>query len=186
MIRRKIHIILSYIRWKLRGEVPTEHLKKKGLIVGENFNRQNDCIIDYSHCWLINIGDNVTLAPRVHILAHDASTKMFLGYAKIGKVTIGNNVFVGSSTTILPNVTIGDNVIIGSGSIVNKDIESGWVVAGNPVKKICTIDEYLNKNRKLMETRPMYGEEWTLRGDINDEKKQKMLSDLSQGIGYIY
>ncbi len=52
-----------------------EELKKNGLKVGENFDMQGGCIIDSSHCWHIQIGNNVTLAPRVHILAHDASTK---------------------------------------------------------------------------------------------------------------
>lgn len=176
----------SFVRWKIRGEIPTEHLIKNGLKVGKNFNRQNECIIDHSHCWLISIGDNVTLAPRVHILAHDASTKMFLGYAKIGRVDIGNNVFIGSGATILPGVKIGDNVIIGSGSIINKDIEPGYVVAGNPAKKICTIEEYLNKNRELMKVRPVYENEWTIREEINDSKKEQMKKDLLDGIGYIY
>ena len=63
-----------------------------GLRVGVNFNRLNGVIIDPAHCWLITIGDNVTLAPRVHILAHDASTKNYLNFTKIGRVNIGNNV----------------------------------------------------------------------------------------------
>lgn len=67
-------ILKNFILY-FRGEVSTEKLIKMGLKVGENFNRQSGCIIDYAHCWLISIGNNVTLAPRVHILAHDASTK---------------------------------------------------------------------------------------------------------------
>lgn len=102
-------------------------MKRDGLTVGKNFNIQEGCIIDPGHCWLISIGDHVTLAPRVHILAHDASTKIFLGYTKIGKVNIGNNVFIGSQTTILPNVCIEDNVIIGSNSVVTKDCKSNGV-----------------------------------------------------------
>ncbi|WP_253200562.1 DapH/DapD/GlmU-related protein [Clostridium sp. CF012] len=102
--------------------INTEQLIKMGLKVGKNFNRLGGCIIDDSHCWLITIGDNVTLAPRVHILAHDASTKMYLDVTKIGLVDIGNNVFIGAGSIILPNVKIGNNVIIGAGSIVTKDI----------------------------------------------------------------
>lgn len=45
--------------------------------MGDNFHAQEGVIIDPGHCWLIEIGNNVTLAPRVHILAHDASTKIF-------------------------------------------------------------------------------------------------------------
>ena len=93
-------------------------------------------IIDFSHCWHITIGDNVTLAPRVHILAHDASTRKFINYTRLGKVNIGNNVFIGASSTIMPGITIGDNVVIGVGSIVTKNIDSNVVVAGNPAKFI--------------------------------------------------
>ena len=80
-----------------------------------------------SHCWLISIGDNVTLAPYSQILAHDASTYNFIKYTKISDVTIGNNVFIGAGAIILPNVKIGDNVIIGAGSVVTKDIPNNSV-----------------------------------------------------------
>ena len=55
---------------------------ENGLIIGENANIQDGVILDWSHCWLIEIGNNVTLAPRVHILAHDASTKKRVGLYK--------------------------------------------------------------------------------------------------------
>ena len=69
-----------------------------GMKVGKDFNRLAGVILDPSHCWLIDIGDNVTIAPRVHVLCHDASTKGFLGYTKIGRVNIGSNVFIGADT----------------------------------------------------------------------------------------
>ena len=87
--------IVDKIKAKIRGTIDLDKLKKDGLIFGKNFDTQYGVIIDPGHCWLIEIGDNVTLAPRVHILAHDASMKKFLGYTKIAPVKIGNNVFVG-------------------------------------------------------------------------------------------
>ena len=54
-------------------------------------------------------------------------------------VTIGNNVWIGGSVTILPGVTIGDNVTIGAGSVVTKDIPSNTIAVGNPCKAIKTI-----------------------------------------------
>lgn len=69
---------------KLRGATDIPSLVKKGLTIGENVFINFGCIIDESFCWLITIGDNVTLAPNVHILAHDASTKKSLGYTKMG------------------------------------------------------------------------------------------------------
>ena len=52
-----------------------------------------ELILDPSHCWMIEIGDDVTMAPRVHVLCHDASTKVHLGYTKIGKVKIGKTMY---------------------------------------------------------------------------------------------
>lgn len=171
--------------YRLRGEYTTEKLISMGMKVGTNFQRLNGVILDPSHCWLIEIGDNVTLAPRVHILCHDASTKVHLGYTKIGKVKIGNNVFIGAESVVLPNVTISDNVIIGSNSTVSTDIPEGVVAAGNPAKVICSLEEYLEKHKKSMEHSPIYDESYTLRGALTEEKKQQMIAELTDNIGYI-
>ena len=105
-----MNLIKEFI-YRIRGEYTTEKLICMGMKVGNHFERLNGVILDPSHCWLIEIGENVTLAPRVHILCHDASTKNFLGYTKIGRVTIGNNVFIGAETVIMPGVTIGLSLI---------------------------------------------------------------------------
>lgn len=146
-MRKIFRKILEY----LRGEPQhIEKLIKRGLKVGKNFHRMVGVIIDPSHCYHITIGDNVTLAPRVHILAHDASTCMFLGKARAANVKIGNDVFVGASSIILPGVHIGNRVIIGAGSVVTKDIPDNSVAAGNPAKVIYKIDDYLEKEKAKM------------------------------------
>lgn len=177
--------IMDFIKSKIRGEFSTDQLIKMGLNVGENFGRHQECIIDPSHCWLISIGNNVTLAPRVHILAHDASTKYYLGYTKIGLVKIEDNVFIGANSIVLPNVRIGKNSIIGSGSVVTKDIPSGCVAVGNPAKVICKTEDYLNKNRELMKKSPVYDEKWTLRSKITNNQKKEMIKSLELGEGYV-
>lgn len=171
---------------RLRGEVSTEELIRRGLMVGKGFKRLNQVIIDDSHAWLIIIGDNVTLAPRVHILAHDASTKDYLGYTKIGRVTIGNRVFVGAESVILPGVTIGSDVIIGANSTVTHDIPDGMVAVGSPARVICTTEEYVNKERERMKSSPVYGMDYTMRGNITEEKKREQKTALANGIiGYV-
>lgn len=177
--------ILKEFVYRLRGEYTTEKLIKMGLKVGKNFKRLNGVILDPAHCWLITIGDNVTMAPRVHILAHDASTKEFLNYTKIGRVNIGNNVFIGAESVVLPNVNIGDNVVIGANSTVSKDIPSNSVYAGNPAKFIYTIDEYIEKNKRKMEESPVYGEKYTLRANVDETKKQKMYDELKNKMGFV-
>ena len=176
---------IKEIVYRFRGEYTTEKLIKMGMKVGKNFSRLNGVILDPSHCWLIEIGDNVTIAPRVHVLAHDASTVHYLGYAKIGRVTIGNNVFIGAESVVLPNVIIGDNVVVGANSTVSRDLEGGFVYAGNPAKKICSINEFIDKNKKMLEVSPCYGEEYTIRQKVSGEKKEQMKRELKGKFGFI-
>ena len=63
-----------------------------------------------------------------------------------GKVTIGDYVYIGSNSLIMPGVTIGDNVLIAAGSVVTKSIPSNVVVGGNPARIVCTIEEYIERN----------------------------------------
>lgn len=176
---------IKEILYRIRGEYTTEKLISMGMKVGKNFGRLNGVILDPSHCWLIEIGDNVTLAPRVHILCHDASTKQFLNYTKIGKVKIGDNVFIGAESVVLPNVKIGSNVIIGANSTVTKDIPDNVVAAGNPAKVICSLDEYLERHKDNMKKVSVYGEDYTLRGNLTDDKKLQMIKELDKRIGYV-
>ena len=171
--------------YRLRGEYTTEKLVSMGMKVGKNFGRLGGVILDPSHCWLIEIGDNVTLAPRVHILCHDASTKTFLNYTKIGRVTIGNNVFIGAESVVLPGVTIGNNVVVGANSTVTHDVPDNTVVAGSPARVICTLEEYLEKERARMATAPCYGEDYTLRQNVPMEKRMEQKAALEGKIGYI-
>lgn len=177
--------LVRRLLFRLRADYTTEQLIEMGLSVGKNFKRMHGTILDPSHCWLITIGDNVTLAPRVHILAHDASTCHHLGYARIGRVDIANNVFVGADTVVLPGVSIGENSVIGANSTVTKSIPANVVAAGNPAKIICTIDEYIARNKTRMQNGCVYGEDYTLRGNITPQKKQQQRNDLSNGCGYV-
>lgn len=177
--------LIKELVYRLRGEYTTEKLMSMGMQVGSNFKRLHGVILDPSHCWLIQIGDNVTMAPRVHILCHDASTKQFLKYTKIGRVTIGDNVFIGAETVVLPGVTIGSNVIIGANSTVTHDIPANSVAAGSPARVICTLEEYLAKEEKRMESALRYGEEFTLRKDVSMEKRMQQKRELEGKIGYI-
>lgn len=97
---------------------------------------------------MVEIGENFVSAPNSIILAHDASLFVHTGKYRIEKTKLGNNVFLGANATVLAGITIGDNVIIGAGSVVTKDVPDNHVVAGNPAKYICTVDEYIDKCEK--------------------------------------
>lgn len=168
--------IIKRFLGRLRGEQAIEKLIKRGLKIGKNFTRMSGVIIDPSHCWHIEIGDDVILAPNVHILAHDTSTKIFLNYTRIANVKIGNRVFIGAGAIILPGVTIGDDVVIGSGSVVSKDIASSSLAVGSPAKVICTLEAYIEKEKLKMNSDNVFGSDYTLRNsNFNDEHKRKMI-----------
>ena len=109
---------------------------------------------------LIYIGDNVRLATNVSFITHDVSHNMLNNLPqnagvykfaeKKGKITIGNNVFIGANAMLLYDVTIGNNVIIGAGSIVTKDIPDNSVAVGVPCKVVGSFADYVKK-RKTME-----------------------------------
>ncbi|WP_026572508.1 acyltransferase [Bacillus sp. UNC438CL73TsuS30] len=168
----------------LRGEFSTEELISLGLKVGKNFSRQEEVKIDPSHCELISIGDNVILAPRVHILAHDASTKPFLESTKVGRVTIGNNVFIGAGSIILPNVKIGNNVVVGAGSVVTRDVEDNSVVSGNPAKFIKHTSEFIEKNKQLMETSAVFGAKYKADTPSIAQRKKDMIDATKDRIAF--
>ncbi len=139
-------VIGAYVRaWRQHKYM--EMLRQRGLKVGENTSIQDGAFLDPSHCFLISIGNNCTLAPNVRIVAHDASTNRPLGITRIGAVTIEDYCFLGDSTLVLPGVTIGAHSIIGAHSVVTKDIPSHSVAAGNPARVICSLEEFLKKHQ---------------------------------------
>lgn len=161
-----------------KSDMVVEELRHKGLIIGQNVNILN-CNIDYTWGWLISIGSHVTLTHTT-ILAHDASTNLTLGKTKLGKISIGDYVFVGYSI-ILPNVKIGNKVVVGAGTVVSKDMPDNSVVVGNPMKVIGTYDEYIEKHRKNMETGIVYDVD---PNKLTQEDKRRMLDEI-EGIAYI-
>lgn len=172
--------ILKVLRYiiKIFRTVPknAEDIRKRGGIVGNNFN--NYGIIDTNHINLLSIGDNVTIASGAKLEFHDASTKNILGYSKIGRVSIGNNVFIGANSLILPNVAIGDNCIIGAGSVVVRDIPPGSVAVGNPCKVVGTYEDFVNKTKKLFESSKVYTKQYD---KMSDEEKRTQSDELKEG-----
>jgi len=106
-----------------------------------------------SEPYLIELGNDVTIAQFVCFYTHDGGVMLFRkeypNIDVIKKIKIGNNVFIGAHVKILPGVTVGNNVIIASGSLVTKSIPDNVVVGGVPARVIKTIEEY---KKKVLET----------------------------------
>ena len=100
------------------------------------FANFNFTVLDEAY---VTIGDDCFIGPNVSIYTACHSTNPVERNSRKEwalPVTIGNNVWIGGSVTILPGVTIGDNVTIGAGSVVVKDIPSNVIAVGNPCRVI--------------------------------------------------
>jgi len=136
-----------------------EYLRKQGITIGEDvtFHDPASTVVDIQNPQLITIGNHVNITRGVVILTHDYSWAVLKAkpeqeqypaggiFGACGHVTIGNNVFIGVNTVITRGVTIGDNVNIGAGSIVTKDCLAGGVYAGNPARRVMSLEEYYEK-----------------------------------------
>lgn len=172
---------------KIRSICRSLYLKRlvgRGLVVGSDFQMEKGCNIDANFPWLIEIGNNVTFASRAALIAHDGSTKKLVGYSKVGKIHIGNDVFVGYGSIVMPNVSIGDGAVIGAHSVVTRDVAPGMVAVGSPAREIMTTEELRERAVAATGGRGPYGEEY-LRGNISPQRMEQMRAELSEGMGLV-
>lgn len=125
-----------------------------------------------SEPFLISIGENCLITADVHFVTHDGSVYLLKPkHPKadfFGRIKIGNNVFIGLRSIILPGVEIGDNVVIGAGSVVTKSIPSNCVAAGVPAKVVSNLQDYLDKiEPKIFHT-----------GGLKINDKRKILEEM--------
>lgn len=92
----------------------------------------NDCLI----------GHNAVFATLNHALDPSHRADMHPG-----RITVGNNVWIGANVTILPGVTIGDDAVIGAGSVVTKDIPAQTVAVGSPARVVQSIGHRDNRSK---------------------------------------
>lgn len=189
-MKRIIQQLLSKLGYQISKKVDSQpflnqsqlsnlhELRRRGAFIGENVDILDNCIIDPDHCFHIRIGNNVTFAPNVHVLAHDASTKKFFGYTKVKNTIIGSNVFVGAGSLILPGVKVGDNVIIAAGSVVTKDIPDDTVFGGNPAKKISSTSTYLEKMKESMKDANTFSDEYVYQ-NLNKDRVSKRVNSAN-------
>jgi len=150
----------------LNGENRNNFLRRRGIKIGKG------CKIYASEFstepFLIELRDNVTIAPGSFFITHDGAIEMMRDINPevdlFGKIVIGANSIIGSHCIILPNTEVGDNCIVGAGSVVRGKIPNDSVVIGNPAKivmktslakkmlknhKNCLKTKLLNKNEKM-------------------------------------
>lgn len=142
MIIKKIQSVFHRLFWSL---------ERQALYAGVKMGKNNFIA---SHFWssepyLITVGSHCQITAGVKIFTHGgggAVRKFIPKFDAFGKVTIGDNVYIGSNSLIMPGISVGNNVLIAAGSVVTKSIPSNVVVGGNPARIVCTIEEYIERN----------------------------------------
>ncbi len=141
-LARLLRKLYGYAILMLKGGVA--YARWQGVSVGDS------CRIYTSHFgsepFLITIGNDVTVTSGVKFLTHDGAAWLIRDekgrryyYAPI---EIGNSVFIGVNTIIMPGVRIGNRVVVGAGSVLTKSVPDNSVVAGVPARYICSFDDF--------------------------------------------
>lgn len=102
--------------------------------------------------WLVSIGSNVHVTSGCAFITHDGGTLILRGEVPdlewTAPISVGDDVYIGMRTLVMPGVRIGNRVIIGAGSVVTRDIPDNSVAVGVPARVIKTVDEYLETMKR--------------------------------------
>lgn len=146
---RRLLRILIYIRDQFRAKLnPLGYARSIGVRLGSNvtFYGMHPGMFG-TEPWLITIGNDVYITAGCQFITHDGGTlilrKQVPDLELTAPITIGNDVYLGIRTVILPGVSIGNHCIIGAGSIVSRSIPDNCVAAGVPARVIRSTDEYM-------------------------------------------
>ena len=150
---RHLRIKLQEINESFRYNPYTiaEKFRKQGAKIGENCAIQINKLA--SEPYLVEIGNNVAIAPNVTFITHDGASFIlrdeFPTIRYFGKIIIEDNCFIGSRSIITAGVRIGKGSIVGPMSLVIRDVKPGSLVLGNPAIQVSTVEKY--KERCLKE-----------------------------------
>ncbi|HEX6751263.1 MAG TPA: sugar O-acetyltransferase [Longimicrobium sp.] len=103
--------------------------------MGRNTFVNYDCV--FLDCNLVTLGADVQIGPAVQIYTAGHPVEPELRRAGVEwarPVTVGDNVWIGGGSILLPGVTIGANTVVGAGSVVTRDLPPNVVAAGNPCR----------------------------------------------------
>ncbi len=131
-----------------RFSSPLSYARHLGVNIGaDNYIPDKD--IWSSEPYLITVGNHCQITRGVKLFTHGGAhilRKEHPDFDIFGKIVIGDYVYIGNNSLIMPGVTIGNNVLVAAGSVVTKSIPDGVVVGGNPARIICTVEDYQNRN----------------------------------------
>jgi maltose O-acetyltransferase len=172
---------------RLRGVNDPLRLVRAGLQLGKGVFLADGVFIDSGHPWLISIGDDSVIAPRVMIFTHDAAMRIQTGYTMIAPVSIGTRVYVGAGAIILPDTMVGDDCVIGAGAVVKGTFPPRSVIAGSPARVVDDVDSLAGRHLAAVNDGPCWPViGWNSYTGISQERRQAQREALGIGVrGYM-
>jgi acetyltransferase-like isoleucine patch superfamily enzyme len=155
-----------------------EKFRKQGAKIGENCSIQIDYLA--SEPYLVEVGNNVAIAPGVTFITHDGASVIFreefpaLRY--FGKIIIEDNCFIGAGSIITAGVRIGKGSIVGPMSVVIRDVKPGSIVIGNPAIQVSTVEKYREQCFREWERQGLAKFDHLFKGKNKIEVQEIMLS----------
>jgi len=156
----------------------SEKFRKQGAKIGENCSIQIYKLA--SEPYLVEIGNNVAIAPGVSLITHDGASFIFrdefptLRY--FGKIIIEDNCFIGGGSIITAGVRIGKGSIVGPMSVVLRDVKPGSIVIGNPAIQVSTVEKYKGQCIREWERQGLAEFDYLFEGKNKAEVQEIMLS----------
>ena len=99
---------------------------------------------------MITVGSNCAITAGVKIFTHGGARvarRKYPNYDVFGMVEVGDYCYIGTNSLIMPGVKIGNGSMVAAGSVVTKSVPPNMVVGGNPARILCTVDEYIERNK---------------------------------------
>ncbi len=134
----------------LKYSNPVKRARLLGVKVGENTMISSNVFFS-SEPYLIEIGNNCQITSGVVINTHGGGILIrnyIENFDMFGRVIIEDNSYIGSNSIIMPGVTIRSNTLVAAGSVVTKSTDCNTIVGGNPARTICSLEDFINKNKK--------------------------------------
>lgn len=148
---RQLRAVMRFVRNEVHAKLdPTGYARSIGVTLGTGvrFYGMPSGMFG-TEPWLITLGNNVHITAGCTFVTHDGGTLILRGEVPdlewTAPISVGNDVYIGIRSIVMPGVRIGNRVIIGAGSIVTRDIPDNSVAAGVPARVIKTVDEYLEQ-----------------------------------------
>lgn len=133
----------SGVQIGLLGQIYASGGQGERIVLGDRVLTNSNVMVNADLGGVIEIGNDVIVGPNVVMRASnhvfDDRTKAVAEQGhRPGKITVGDDVWIGANAVLLPDISIGRGAIVGAGAVVTHDVEEWAIVAGVPAVRIGT------------------------------------------------